>query len=151
MTAAVAGSATNAATKTQLKSSFPAPRPAGMSFGLGQSAAVVVSVTMGLVVFGYGMAGSYVTISELAAQRGVPLAGFVPAGIDGGLLAVVVLDLVLAWTGMPVGWLRQVVRVLSVGTIAANAVTGWPDPIAVSLHTAAPVMLLVPHHATLGR
>jgi hypothetical protein len=29
-----------------------------------------------------------------------------------------------------------------VGTIAANAVGGWPDPIAVGLHTAAPLMLL---------
>jgi hypothetical protein len=38
------------------------------------------------------------------------------------LVGVVILDLVLAWVGMPVGWLRQLVRVLSVGTIAANAV-----------------------------
>jgi hypothetical protein len=60
----------------------------------------------------------------------------VPAGIDGGLISV------LVWVGTPVGWLRQVVRVLSVGTIAANTVTGWPDPVAVGLHAAAPVMLL---------
>ena len=31
------------------------------------------------------MVGSYVTVSELAARRGVPLAVFVSAGIDGGL------------------------------------------------------------------
>jgi hypothetical protein len=68
------------------------------------------------------------------------LAGLVPAGIDGGLVGV--LDLVLAWISMPVGWLRQLVRVLSVGTILANAVGGWPDPVAVGLHAAAPVMLL---------
>jgi uncharacterized protein DUF2637 len=107
-----------------------------------QSVAVGVSVALGLVVFGYGMAGSYVTVSELAARRGVPLAAFVPAGIDGGLINVVMLDLVLVWVGAPVGWLRQVVRVLSVGTIAANTVTGWPDPVAVGLHAAAPTMLL---------
>jgi hypothetical protein len=108
----------------------------------GQAVAVGVSVSVGLVVGGYGLAGSYVTVSELAARRGVPLAGLVPAGIDGGLVGVVVLDLVLAWISMPVGWLRQLVRVLSAGTILANAVGGWPDPVAVGLHAAAPVMLL---------
>jgi hypothetical protein len=107
-----------------------------------QSVAVGVSAALGLVVFGYGMAGSYVTVSELAARRGVPLAASVPAGIDGGLISVVVLDLVVVWVGAPVGWLRQVVRMLSVGTIAANTVTGWPDPVAVGLHAAAPTMLL---------
>ena len=108
----------------------------------GQRWAVGIAVGLGLVLAGYGLAGSYVTVSALAVRRGVPLPGLVPAGIDGGLVAVVVLDLVLAWIGAPVGWLRQLVRVLSVGTIAANAVAGWPDPVAVGLHAAAPVMLL---------
>jgi hypothetical protein len=112
------------------------------SLSRGQAVAVAVSVALALVVFGYGMVGSYVTVSDLAVRRGVPVAAFVPAGIDGGLISVVVLDLVLAWVGLPVGWLRQVVRVLSVGTIVANAVPGWPDPVAVGLHAAAPVMLL---------
>jgi hypothetical protein len=40
-------------------------------------------MALGLVVFGYGMAGSYLTVSNLAARRRVPLAAFVPAGIDG--------------------------------------------------------------------
>lgn len=108
----------------------------------GQTAAVAVSVVLALMVAGYGFAGSYVAVSELAGRYGVPLAWLVPAGIDGGLVAVVVLDLVLTRVGTPVGWLRQLVRVLSVGTVAANAVSGWPDPVAVGLHVAAPVMLL---------
>ena len=91
---------------------------------------------------GYGLAGSYLSITDLADRHNVPLAKLVPAGIDGGLVAVVVLDLVLAWMGTPVGWLRQLVRVLSVGTVAANAVAGWPDPVATGLHAAAPLMLL---------
>ncbi|HEX5406913.1 MAG TPA: DUF2637 domain-containing protein, partial [Pseudonocardiaceae bacterium] len=107
-----------------------------------QVIAVGISVALGFVVFGYGMAGSYVTVSHLAARHGVPLAAFVPAGIDGGLISVVVLDLVLVWVGTPVGWLRQVVRLLSVGTVVANAVGGWPDLVAVGLHVAAPVMVL---------
>jgi hypothetical protein len=49
--------------------------------------AVGVSAALGLVVFGYGLAGSYLTVSNLAARRGVPLVAFVFAGIDGGLMA----------------------------------------------------------------
>nr|CEL17463.1 hypothetical protein [Kibdelosporangium sp. MJ126-NF4]CTQ91310.1 hypothetical protein [Kibdelosporangium sp. MJ126-NF4] len=82
-------------------------------------------------------------MAGLAAEVGVPLPGLVPVGIDGGLVGVVVLDLVLAWTGQPVGWLRQFARLLTVGTVAANVSAGWPDPVAVGLHCAAPVMLLV--------
>jgi hypothetical protein len=109
----------------------------------GQAAAVVLSVGLGVVMAGYGLAGSYLSISELADRHDVPLAALVPAGIDGGLVAVVVLDLVLTWIGVPVGWLRQLVRVLSVGTVVVNAVAGWPNLVAVGLHCAAPLMLLV--------
>jgi hypothetical protein len=49
----------------------------------GQTAAVVLSVGLGVVVGGYGLAGSYLSISELAARHDVPLAELVPAGIDG--------------------------------------------------------------------
>lgn len=57
----------------------------------GQAAAVVLSVVLGVAVAGYGLAGSYVTVSELATRHDVPLAGWVPAGLDGGLVAVVAL------------------------------------------------------------
>jgi hypothetical protein len=57
-------------------------------------------------------------------------------GIDGGLIGVVLLDLVLTW----IGWLRQFVRVLTVGTVAAAA--GSPDLVSAALHVAAPLMLL---------
>jgi hypothetical protein len=53
-----------------------------------------------------------------------------------------VLEIVLTWLGQSLGWLRQLGRLLTVGTIAANAAAGWPDAIAVGLHVAAPVMLL---------
>lgn len=69
------------------------------------------------MVAGYPLAGSYLTISELAERHDAPLAWLVSAVTDGGLVAVVVLDLVLTWTGPPVGWWRQLVRVLSVGAI----------------------------------
>lgn len=104
---------------------------------------MAVAVVLGVIVACYEVAGSYVTVSALAARRGVPLPGWVPAGIDGGVLAVVALDLVVVWVGMPIAWLRQVVRLLAVGTIGANVVGGRPDLVAVSLHAAAPLMLLV--------
>jgi hypothetical protein len=115
-------------------------RPARLSRG--QRAAVGVSVTLGLGLAAYGVAGSYQTVSGLAERRGVPLALLVPVGIDGGLIGVVVLDLVLSWIGQPIGWLRQFVRFLTVGTVAANAAAGWPDLVSAGLHVAAPLMLL---------
>ncbi len=71
----------------------------------GQRLAVGVSVLLGLGLAAYGVAGSYKTVSALAAKRGVPLAPLVPVGIDGGLIGVIVLDLVLSWTGHPIGGL----------------------------------------------
>ncbi len=58
-------------------------------------------------------------------------------------MGVVVLDLVLAWTGNAVGWFRQFARLLTTGTVAANVSAGWPSPLAIGLHAAAPLMLLV--------
>jgi hypothetical protein len=99
-------------------------------------------MTLGLGLAAYGVAGSYQTLSGLAKRSGVPLAPLVPVGIDGGLIGVVVLDLVLSWIGQPIGWLRQFARILTVGTVAANAAAGWPDLVSAGLHVAAPLMLL---------
>jgi len=107
-----------------------------------QIVVIVFATALGLALAGYGAAGSYETIRELANQHGLPLPGLVPVGIDGGLVGTVVLDLLLAWTAQSLGWLRQLSRLLTAGTVAANAVGGWPDPISVGLHVAAPVMLL---------
>jgi len=93
-------------------------------------------IALGAMVAGYGVAGSYLSIAGLAHHHQAPLAGLVPVGIDGGLVAVVVLDLALTWVGSPVGWLRLLVRV-SAGTVVTNAVAGWPDPVVTGLHAAA--------------
>jgi hypothetical protein len=110
---------------------------------LGQRVVLTLAVGLAVGLAGYGAVGSYTTVADLAAGVGVPLPWLVPIGIDGGLVGVVVLDLVLVWSGSPLGWLRQIARVLTVGTVAANVSAGWPDPIAVGLHAAAPLMLLV--------
>ncbi|MFC0112622.1 DUF2637 domain-containing protein [Kibdelosporangium aridum] len=109
----------------------------------GQRAALACSIVIALALATYGAVGSYTTISDKAAQIGVPFPGLVPIGIDGGLVGVITLDLVLAWTSHPIGWLRQLARLLAMGTVAANVSAGWPDPIAVCLYAAAPLMLLV--------
>jgi len=80
-------------------------------------------------------------VSELAGGRGVPLAMWVPAGIDGGLVALVVLDLV--WCGLDSR---------SVGCARWSGSCRWarwrPTPQAAGrtrsgcLHTAAPAMVL---------
>ncbi len=115
----------------------------GSRLSRAQRAAVVFAALLACGLAAYGAAGSYETVSALAEQVGVPLPGLVPLGIDGGLIGVVVLDLVLAWTGSPVGWLRQLARLLTAGTVAANVSAGWPSALSVGLHAAAPLMLLV--------
>jgi len=87
------------------------------------------------MAYGCTMGARQVRKTLVAGPRG----GFVmaeerPGRLSGGqrlAVGVVVLDLVLSWTGQPIGWLRQLVRALTVGTVAANAAAGWParDPI----------------------
>lgn len=109
---------------------------------IGQRLALSAAVIMAVVLAAYGAIGSYTTIATTAAQVNVPFPNLVPIGIDGGLIGVITLDLILAWTGHPTGWLRQLARLLTIGTVAANVSAGWPNPTAVGLHAAAPVMLL---------
>lgn len=112
-------------------------------FNVGQRMGLAGAIGLATMLTAYGIAGSYETISRKAVEVGVPLPRLVPIGIDGGLVGVVVLDLVLAWTAHPIGWLRQLARLLAVGTVAANVSAGWPDPVAIGLHAIAPLMLLV--------
>jgi hypothetical protein len=96
-------------------------RSASARLSGGQRMAVGGSVALGLGLAAYGVVGSYRAVSGLAQRKGVPLAHLVPVGIDGGLIGVVVHDLVPSWIRQPIGWPRQFVRILTVGTSATTA------------------------------
>jgi hypothetical protein len=103
--------------------------------------AAITLTTLGLAA--YGAAASYVSVRHLAATHHMPLAALVPIDIDGGLAGTVALDLVLAWTGYPLAWLRALARLFVAGTVAANLLAGWPDPVSVGLHAAPPLLFLM--------
>jgi len=103
--------------------------------------AVVALVAVVLVT--YGAAGSYDGLWHLAAARHVPLPRLVPAGLDGGLIGVIALDITLTWAGRPLAWLRFAARAFALGTVTANAAAGWPDPVAVFLRVFAPALIVV--------
>lgn len=102
---------------------------------------VVGMAAIGLAVYG-GMT-SYVSVRDMAIAHHVPFAKFTPVGIDGGLLTVVALDIVLTWIEHPLRSIRWLARVFALGTVGANLLSGWPDPIAVCLHVTPSVLLVV--------
>lgn len=104
-------------------------------------AAVIILIALGLAA--YAAAASYDTVSGQAAAHGVPLAGLNPLGIDGGLFGIIIMDITLTWAGCPIWWLRLAARLFAVGTIAANASAGWPDPVGVGLRIAAPALFVI--------
>jgi Protein of unknown function (DUF2637) len=116
-------------------------RAIGSATGIGAVVTVVIALALGLA--GYAAAASYKSVSDLAARDGVPLAWLTPAGIDGGLLAIIVFDIALTITGKPIRWLRMTGRLFAVGVLAANFAAGWPDPVGIALRLAAPALFIV--------
>jgi hypothetical protein len=102
----------------------------------------LVSV-VALVLIAYGAAASYDNLWHLALSRGVPLPRLMPVGLDGGLVGTVALDLVLTWIGYTLWWLRTVARLFALGTVAANALAGWPNPVGMFLRVAAPALIVI--------
>ena len=107
------------------------------------AAVVTVIAVVAVILVSYGAAGSYDGLWHLAATHQVPLPRLVPLGLDGGLIGVILLDITLTWAGRPLAWLRFAARVFALGTLAANAAAGWPDPVAVFLRIFAPALIVV--------
>ena len=110
----------------------------------GQQYALALAVAGILAVGVYGLVISYWTVRELAVKLHMPLPHIFPIGIEGGMIAVLAIDIVLTWTGRPIGWLRQVARMLSGTAIGINAYAGMEyGPAAVIMHALAPAILIV--------
>lgn len=110
----------------------------GQRFGLG------LAVSGMLAVGAYGLVISYWTVRELAVKLHMPLPHIFPVGIEGGMIAVLAIDIVLTWIGRPIAWLRQVARALSITAISINAYAGAEYGIAaVVMHALAPAILIV--------
>ncbi|MDT0303992.1 DUF2637 domain-containing protein [Streptomonospora wellingtoniae] len=109
----------------------------------GQRAAVVLAVAGMVAVGAYGLVISYVTVKELALDLAMPLPAVFPLGIEGGLVAVLAMDLVLTWVGRPIGWLRQIARLFSGAAIGINVAAGWEHGVlAMVMHALAPIILI---------
>jgi hypothetical protein len=104
-------------------------------------AVIVVIVALGLAA--YAAAASYESVSGLAAQHNVPLHRWYPLSLDGGLVGVTLMNLALLWMEQPLWWLRWIARAFAFGTIAANALAGWPDPTGIMLRVWPSVLFVV--------
>ena len=110
----------------------------------GQRYALVLAVAGMLAVGAYGLVISYWTVRELAVDLNMPLPAVFPVGIEGGMIAVLAIDIVLTWIGRPITWLRQVARVLSAAAIGINSYAGLDYGVAaVVMHALAPAILIV--------
>jgi hypothetical protein len=106
---------------------------------------IVAIVIVGAVIAAlavYGAEASYLSLRTLAITYNLPSPRIAPIGIDGGLLGFVAFDIVLTWIGKPLWLIRWMARLLSLATIVLNALAGWPQPIAVGLHTFAPTIVV---------
>lgn len=109
----------------------------------GQRAAAIMAVLGMAAAALYGLVISYHTVRILAVELAMPLPAVFPLGIEGGLVAVLAMDLVLTWVRRPIAWLRQFARMLSAAAIGINAAAGLPmGPLAVVMHALAPIVLI---------
>ena len=120
------------------------PTPQKKSLSGGQRYGLGLAITGMLAVGAYGLVISYWTVRELAEKLSMPLTHIFPVGIEGGMIAVLAIDIVLTWIGRPIGWLRQVARALSATAIGINAYAGAEYGLAaVIMHALAPAILIV--------
>ncbi|WP_228048938.1 DUF2637 domain-containing protein, partial [Streptomyces justiciae] len=87
--------------------------------------------------------GSYTAVRDLATDKG--FGGFAylfPIGIDAGICVLLALDLLLTHHRIPLPLLRHTAWLLTAATIAFNAASAWPDPLATGMHAVIPLLFI---------
>ena len=96
-----------------------------------------------LVIAGIGFAGSYTAVRRLATKEGFGWYSYLlPVAIDSGIVVLLSLDLLLTWLRIPFPLLRHTAWLLTAATIVFNAAAAWPNPLAMAMHAAAPVLFV---------
>lgn len=109
-----------------------------------RAALIIIASAGGLVIAGIGFIGSYSAVQQLAAEKGFGnFSRLYPLGVDAGIVVLLSLDLLLSWMRIPFPLLRQTAWLLTAATIAFNAASAYPDPLAVGMHAVIPVLFVV--------
>ncbi|WP_330351796.1 DUF2637 domain-containing protein [Streptomyces sp. NBC_00582] len=106
-------------------------------------------VTFGVIGFGSllialtGFVGSYTAVRDLAEEKGFGwFSTLFPLGIDIGIIVMLSLDLALTWVDLRYPLLRHVAWLLTVATVAFNAMAAYPDILASSMHATIPLLFI---------
>ncbi|MFB8236203.1 DUF2637 domain-containing protein [Kitasatospora purpeofusca] len=102
---------------------------------------VIIGVT---VIAAIGFAGSYKAVWALAEREGFGwFSGWLPIGVDAGIVVLYAFDLLLTWLRMPFPLLRQTALVLTIATIVMNSASAWGNPLAMGMHAVVPVLFII--------
>jgi hypothetical protein len=118
----------------------------------------IAATAVALAALALALAGLYLSFNNVATFAHEQL-GFhskqdgqlLIVGIDLGILTLIAVDLLLAWLGRPVMWIRYPVWLLTGATIALNSASAAPpegawqtmDYVAVAAHGIVPILFIV--------
>ncbi|MCX4682221.1 DUF2637 domain-containing protein [Streptomyces sp. NBC_01433] len=106
-------------------------------------------VTFGIIGFGSllialtGFVGSYTAVRDLAVEKGFGWFALIfPLGIDIGIIVMLSLDLALTWVDLRYPLLRHIAWLLTIATVAFNAMAAYPDILASVMHATIPLLFI---------
>lgn len=106
-------------------------------------------VTFGIIGVGSllialtGFVGSYTAVRDLAMDKGFGwFATLFPLGIDIGIIVMLSLDLALTWVDLRYPLLRHIAWLLTIATVAFNAMASYPDILASTMHATIPLLFI---------
>ncbi|MER5988678.1 DUF2637 domain-containing protein [Streptomyces sp. NPDC001787] len=106
-------------------------------------------VTFGTIGFGSllialtGFVGSYTAVRDLAVEKDFGwFATLFPLGIDIGIIVMLSLDLALTWVDLRYPLLRHIAWLLTIATVAFNAMAAYPDILASTMHATIPLLFI---------